>query len=217
MSTASTTFLTVVMLASTSSVAAQSINIDFHNASGTPSSGYAAGGLAGVWNPLIVAQGLPQSLVGLNGEPVAATLTQVGATGAVSTPFQTTVGDDSALLRDYIFSPGPMITIDIVGLLPGDYQVLTYALGRQDFPHSSDIWVNDDLSTMQTISGIWQGMVLAGSSHALHNVRVADGHLRIQLDNDDDPIVNGLQLVAVPGPGAACAALCVLGVVRRRR
>ncbi len=55
-------------------------------------------------------------------------------------------------------------------------------------------------------------------SHARHTVKVTDGTLSIWLDNDADPLVNGVQLAIIPGPATLPLVLCLgFSTMRRRR
>ena len=125
----------------------QSVNVDFHDVDGTPTSDYGAAGLPGFWNSFTTTAGVDTPLLGLDGAPTGVTLRHNGA-GYQRESSQTTVGNDSALLRDYLFSVGPAITLEFAGLANGIYESYTYAYFHETYPFSTDVWINADLDTL---------------------------------------------------------------------
>lgn len=194
----------------------QSVNIDFNDAAGTPADDYAAAGLAGFWNTVISDDGVVTPLLGLDGLPTGASVVHDGA-GYQITDQQTTEGNDAALLRDYLFSFGPPMTLDFSGLEVGTYDIYTYTYFHDENSRPFEVWVNDDRETVQEIIGRFDQGFVAGRSHALHTVQVLDGTLAVTIGEGGDPLVNGLQLVFVPGPSGIATLLGAGFLVRRRR
>jgi hypothetical protein len=89
-------------------------------------SDYGAAGLPGFWNSLTTAAGVDTRLLGLNGAPTGVTLRHNGA-GYQRENSQTTVGNDSALLRDYL-SAQPRHA-SLVGGLPAPEARITWVRG----------------------------------------------------------------------------------------
>ena len=195
---------------------AQSINIDFGDLAGTPAADYGAAGPLGTWNTIVIDSGIPVQVLDLSGLPTNATLVHSGF-GYQDSNSQTTTGDDSALLRDYLFDIDPDFTIEFFGLLPGEYAVYTYSYFTETFPFPSTVWVNDDLGTAQEVAGRFESGFAVGMSHALHIVDIVDGSLAVTVANPGDSLVNGVQLVRIPGPGALSVTIVAGVVVRRRR
>ncbi len=195
----------------------QSVNVDFHDVDGTPTSDYGAAGLPGFWNSFTTTAGVDTPLLGLDGAPTGVTLRHNGA-GYQRESSQTTVGNDSALLRDYLFSVGPAITLEFAGLANGTYEAYTYAYFHENYPFSTDVWINGDLDTLQVVTGTFANGFDLGMSHARHTFKVTDGALSIWLDNVADPLVNGVQLAIIPAPPTLPLVLLVgFSTMRRRR
>ncbi len=206
-------------LSAAGSATAQSTNIDFNNQRGVPTAGYAAAGLPGVWNALLGPEGVAESLVGLDGLSITATITQTGAAAIDGFDHPMMDGEVAALLEDRLLSFFPTINLDFEGLDNGLYQVFTYAFSRS--PRDARVTINDDPATAFDYITGWTGALELGVNYAMHIADVVDGSLRISIDfPGDDPVVQGVQLVLVPGPGAA--ALLLVGgyfsaVGKRRR
>jgi hypothetical protein len=173
-----------------------------------------------VWNALLGPEGVAESLVGLDGLSITATITQTGAAAIDGFDHPMMDGEVATLLEDRLLSFFPTINLDFAGLDNGLYQVITYAFSRS--PSDARVTINDDpLSAFDYVTG-WAGGLELGVTHAIHVADVVDGSLRISIDfPGGDPVVQGVQLVLVPGPGAA-AWLFVSGYVsavskRRRR
>src|ERR1044071_5395864 len=82
-----------------SSAAAQSVNIRFGSAATTPSSGYAAAGVAGVWNSFPATGSYEYyPLVSLAGTPIAAQYYQSGSQSVLTYNNPGTSGDDERLM-----------------------------------------------------------------------------------------------------------------------
>lgn len=108
----------------------QAINVDFGEPGAGPPSGYGAVGLPGVWNSLRADHGsTTPGLVGLDGEPTAVSLTQIGGLDTPTALDPDTDGSDGLLMDDYLvtFDAGLESCIFLDGVAPGIYEVLVYA------------------------------------------------------------------------------------------
>lgn len=172
--------LTVVAALSPSAARAQSVNIDFGNTATAPSASYGAAGLAGVWNSM---SALPQvalfPLVGLDGEPIAAQLRNIGGTSIINVNDPATSGDHQALIDDMLISLNNPTDacIFFIGLRNGAYEVTTYAITPSNPGLRSRVTVDfaDQGPTM--VGGAWPGVHAPGVSYARHTVQVSDGRI----------------------------------------
>ena len=139
--------LTIACGALSAAAHGQSVNIDVGDLAGPTAPDYGGAGLPGAWNVFAAAPGDPQPLVGLTGQPVAATATRdFGYALAYDDPG--TSGDDQGLMDDGLGEVGDVqMTMWIDGLLDGTYEVLTYAWTPARPNDSTLVMVNDDLFT----------------------------------------------------------------------
>ena len=112
------------LLWATSTVAGQSVNIDYGEGAGTPPSDYAAAGSPGVWNVLSGPRDTPEALVGLDGLPIAATVTLTSGAGGPPSAFDDpgTFATEEQLLDDYTSGGTDAVGsngITIGGIVPG--------------------------------------------------------------------------------------------------
>ncbi|MHC4220076.1 MAG: hypothetical protein ACYSU7_16650 [Planctomycetota bacterium] len=157
----------------------QSINIDAGDLAGTPAATYAAAGLSGAWNTLTAGPGIPEALVGLNGRPVAATVTRdFGYALAFDDPG--TVGDDQGLLDDGRGDMGDVqMTLWIDGLIDGTYEIITYAWTPVRPNDTTLVMVGNDVFSGLIAGGPWPGGLEEWVTHVVHEVEVSDGNLSI--------------------------------------
>jgi len=210
-------------LCTVSAVHAQTINVDFGDASGTPTSEYAAAGMPGVWNA-ITDTSSPASLVNVAGELTAATLS-IAPNGVSlgSTTDQSTTGDDASLLRDFLRpDEGDMVTVEFANLEPGPYRVITYAVGGQTEPMLSWVWTNDELGdNVIDLFGVTGNGLEPLLTHSEHIVDVtSEGTLTVTVKGQGTAFVNGIQLIPVPAPsvlGLMLISTCMPTSRRRRR
>lgn len=200
---------------------AQSIYIDFGATTGAPSSSFAgATGAPGVWNLHNAQEGLVTSLLNTGGVAtgVSLTVSALGSTGATG-GLQGLTGDNAAMLGDYMFGTFNDLTLEFAGLAPGQYRVVTYAIGRQSSAIvDTEVWLQGDTATTQIVTGEWAGDFALGQTHTIHTLDLADDLLRIDLVRPADAILNGVQLILVPAPGAATLLLAAaLAPLRRRK
>ncbi|HUU84687.1 MAG TPA: hypothetical protein VM243_14400 [Phycisphaerae bacterium] len=214
--------LTIVALAAPALVLGQSVNIDYGDGFGTPDETYAAAGLSGVWNTLLGPPDVPEALVGLDGEPIGATVTQDCSLGVFFIDDPETVGADQALMDDFLLGRGDIVvTLLFEGLENGPYEVITYAWGPASPEQYSAVWLDDDWEEGQVVGGPWPGGFEQGVTHAVHAAEVTDGTLRIQFVGAfwwSDCCVNGVQLAYLAPPpgdlnGDGCVDQADLGIL----
>lgn len=191
----------------------QSFNIDFGNANPSPAPTYgAASGSVGFWN---VYSGGAMGLADLSGSPTGVSISggTTGFLGAANDP--ATLGDDDALLDDYIGIPF-IDTWTVTGLAAGTYDVYGYTWTFAALPSGFDM---NGLG-MQAVGGAWPGSFQPGL-YSLHTVTLtANQPLVVDLYSINGAlgVISGLQIVLVPQPGAGVLlALGCGGAFRRRR
>jgi hypothetical protein len=189
--------LIVVVGFMSASVYGQSVNIDAGDLSGTPGPDYAAAGLPGVWNVMTAGPDVPQPLVGLNGQPLAATVAR-NFGFALSFDDPGTSADDQALMDDGLGDMGDVqMTLSLDGLLDGTYEVITYAWTPARPNDSTLVMVNSDLFSGLIAGGPWPGDFEPGVTHVNHEVEVTDGALSIGVVGGywgASGFLNGIQL-----------------------
>lgn len=182
---------------------AQSLNIDYGAGSGTPSNEYAGAGLPGMWNSLTGEHQVPESLVGLDGTPLAAVVMLIeGAGGAVySVDDPGTSGDDEHLLDDFAHGGTDVVgAIVFGGLENGIYEVITYAWTPGSPDVFTSLWPDCDLpDDPHFIGGPWPGQLEEGVTHLRHTATVTDGTLMICTAGTlySEGAINGVQLVGL--------------------
>lgn len=183
---------------STGLAGAQSINIDLAPQAGIPSAGYAAAGLAGVWND---ATGHDAgNLHDLDG---AATGASLGGTFDIY-PFVLndpgTSGDEAALLDDGAWGAGDvLLQLTINGLDPGVYDVFVYGLAG-GMPNELTLFEVGNWYGLT--GGAYTGQLVEGVTHTAFTVQVgAEGTISVGIAGGiwgQSGYFNGLQLVFDP-------------------
>jgi hypothetical protein len=191
--------------------AAQNVNVDVGNLSGTPSSSYgAAAAQAGFWNGLDASSlGTVFPLQGLNGAATGVSVSyQLFGNGLGNFSFNHagTSGGDEALMDDLqdIGSGSSLATWTFSGLSAGTYNVYTYAWAPDDPVNSkSRVKVQGSSDPEQTLGGPWPGSQALGVTYARHALTVgASGQIVVEVrPSIDFGSVNGIQLVALGGGG----------------
>lgn len=182
---------------------AQSINIDLGPAGTEPPSSYAAAGLPGVWQKFPATQwGLYYNLVGLDGNPVAARVRQIGGTEIVQTglggPGQPQ-GGDAILLGDALVTHQLENCLFFVSLENGTYEVLSYAWMPTAPSTLSEVWLDFHPDRL-LIGGAWPGEFVQGAVYARHIFQTSNGqinmHSGIPSGGNANPgaALNGIQL-----------------------
>lgn len=166
---------------------AQDFNLDI-GAAGTsvPSASYAAAGIPGTWNAVVLPhttpsqqpQAVDELLVDVNGNPTAVRVHQFGGQGWVDDVDAALSGDDAALLNDGLVTNS--LTLDsclyINGLEPGLYEVLTYMWmpNHPEVTHKSKM---DTVPGTLFTSGAWSGAHAEGVSYTRTFVQVTNGFI----------------------------------------
>ncbi len=194
--------------------AGQTVKVDFGTGAGTPAASHAAGGLEGFWNTVGAGGGTWMSLRLLGGETSGVVL----RTSALEFDVDRWDVDDGSVMADYLAARHSDATLEFAGLEAGWYRVLTYS-GYSGTPsHPTRVWINGNEGGAQEISGPYTGTFAVGVTHSEHLVRVLeDGELLINIYTWGDAVVNGVQLVQVPGAGTGAALVLGGLLVRRRR
>jgi hypothetical protein len=195
-------------------------NIDFNAAFGTPTSAYgAAAGQPGVWQTLTGAAG-PTTLNDISGAATAVTLTLSPAVGQFQFNNAGTLGDDQALMDDFldIGGVGSSVTMTFANMTPGSYLVYSYAWAADSATFITSVNASGG---PQLVGGAWPGSQQLGVTYALHSVDVlVDGLLTVSFTTDAGfGSVNGIQIAPVPEPTsmALCGVAIGLAAWKRRR
>ncbi len=178
---------------------AQNLNIDINAATGSgagvPILTYPAAGLAGVWNNVPPTGSGPFTLNNFAGNPSGATLSRSGASTSFQSNSPATSGDFEALIDDVENLSGGATTYTISGLLPGAYQVTTYAIAPDNAAYRTNVEVVG--AGTQVVGGALADNAFAlGVTHALHTRNIGSGQSLVI--NASTAVsfgsVNGLQL-----------------------
>lgn len=186
-------------------VSGQSLNIDFGEPDNHPPASYAAAGLPGVWNSFLALHGTSESgLRGLDGQPTAARLLQIGGFENLNDPDPAITGDDALLMDDFLvtYNGGLESCIFFDNLEPGEYEVLIYA--RMPDPTVGSYTSVDQEQGIphHEVGGPWAGEHQDLVSFSRHFATVGvDGSLDLHsgIVPGADPLLgaalNGIQLV----------------------
>lgn len=184
------------------------INIDFHDGNGKPTDDYAAAGVAGFWNVLGSGLGNGAEILDGVGQVTGISISCNLSLFGVTTSNQGTEGNDGALLSDYLVNGAAEFDLTISGLEDGQYDILVYALGRQDYPCGTTVTINGNVNNQKYLTGIWPGSLMEGRTHTNHRVIVNSDPITLSVYSASDAFINGLQIVQVPEP----ATLLLLGL-----
>jgi len=177
---------------------AQSLNVDLGDeaAMGIPSAAYsAAAGQAGHWNG-ISAVAPSSALLDLNGTPTGASISNPSTFG-VTWNNASTLGEDELLLDD-LGDPGSGGQFRFDGLIPGGYEVWTYAWAPDSVLGLTSVIVTGASEPAATVGGAWTGSFVEGISHSVHHVVITGSSLLIDVApaaGSSFASVNGFQLV----------------------
>lgn len=175
---------------------AQGFNVDCGAVGSPPSAAYAAGaGQVGVWNQ--VTNVSDTFLTNLDGTPSTVHWSGFNLpVGGCDDP--ATVGDDGALLDDYVEGFFSGATFDVDGLVPGVYDVYAYGYSpcASGFAGSATGDTNCWDPIQQPIVGsTWTGVHQQGVTFAKIRFVAFDGALRISVVNGTHDGVSGFQIV----------------------
>ena len=188
---------------------AQSFNVDFGSAAGSPPATYAAAGVAGVWNTIPGANGVVYALVDATGAATPVTVRNLGGTALVHADDAATSGDDQALMDEYLvtFSIPVETCLFWSNLENGTYEVITYAWAPAMPGVQSLVTIDFANEAPKIVGGGWPGGQAEGVTYAVHTVEVTGGTLnmhagRLDLGGGGRAALNGVQIRRiVPCPG----------------
>jgi len=189
---------------------AQSLNVDVgtNTTHPVPASTYAAAGSPGIWNDVSVPV-TGQPLLGLDGLPTGATVSQAGGFVNLDYDNSGTAGDDDSLMDDcQDLGPASIssITWSFAGLADGTYTVLTYAWAPDNTTFRTRVTVPGSIDPAQDVGGAWPGAQAQGTTYARHGVVVTGGALVVELlVVAGFGTLNGIQLVRDVGAQALCS------------
>lgn len=191
--------------------AAQSLNVDYGSAFGTPSALYrGAANQAGYWNA-VDSNGPPFPLLrDIEGKPTRVRVHEQLPFGPSSFDHPWTVGDDQALMDDYLDLHSTPHTFEITGLSAGTYSIYTYAWA----PDSPLFATTVDIEGLgaQVIGGAWPGNHVRGVTFAKHDVVVKDGErVSVYTFGFTKGTLNGFQIVKHPTPPSSGVLFLPLG------
>ena len=196
------------------------INIDFGHPSTGPGNSYAGAGLAGFWNVIdsasSTAVGNIRDTAGvLTGVTLSTTQGMFDVTPSAQ-PFSAT---HTPLLGDYLVGGANEFTLTLSGLPEGNYSVIVYTVGRQDFARSSTVTPFGNDALMETNTGIYAGSLQEGVTHSVHELFVPASGLSLEIFSSSDGFINGLQVQSIPEPGSAILMFAglILAAMSRKR
>ncbi len=199
----------LALLAASPSLA-QSINIDFGTPGTGPSAAYAGAGRHGVWNVIgVMPTSLRFNLVGRDGQPVSATVYNIGGSSLLTHDKPTTTGDDEALLDDMFLSFNNPIDLCLFfeNLNSGVYEVITYAQTPDNPMLLSRVRVDNANPGPVMVGGDWLGGHFELNTFSRHTVTVTNGRLNPHSGLQGSLTqsgMNGIQLLFLgPCPGDA--------------
>ena len=189
-----------ILAGSTSlSAGAQSINIDFGDASHLAPDTYAAAGLAGTWNAINDQSGLPLPLAGLDGLPTSVTLSLLPAAGSFLFEDRSTQGNESLLMDDVLAGLGDVVvTLSFDGLENGSYDVIVYGWTPNSPDQVTWIWFEQQIEEFSILGGEWPGGLVEGITHFTATIDVTDGSIQLQMAGTiigSMGAINGIQFI----------------------
>ena len=221
------TFLCCALLAPEQASAQVGVAVDLGPAGihGAPSAAHgAAAGVGGFWNEI------DTDVVGTGPFPVTVTglVDSSGATSGITVTLDdlgsgmdaflyddpATSGGADALLDDLAFFGGAA-TLEIRGLVAGQYEVYTYATVPDGAAHQTRVRVVGSPDPSQDVGGAFAGGYALGVTHARHQVTVTAGSaVVIRLDVAAEFMsVNGFQIVPFGATGDIGTTYCSPGVL----
>jgi hypothetical protein len=180
-------------------------------------SSYAAAGTPGVWNDIAFVSTTPMGgFVSTVGDLIPMTITSNVPAGGFSTNLSwpsggVTVQPEDQLLLGVGLSPSPSfesLTLSFANLPSGHYRVITYVSLPYQFPedaspatvigapYSPELGV---FGVTKIASGIYNGTLSEGGTHAIHEMFVEDG-FAMYIAGTQRGIVTGMQIQQIPEP-----------------
>jgi hypothetical protein len=185
----------------------QSLNIRYGSTGTTPSSGYAAAGLPGVWNSFpATGSYVNYPLVNLAGVSIAAQYYQSGSQSILTYNNPLTSGDDERLMDSmYISNNTPSDgCFWVQGLMTGPYEVTIYAMTPNDPNLMSRTRVDNGTPGPVMVGGTWPGHHQQGVTYSRFTVTTTDGVIGFHDGLAGAPIQSGMNGVQLRFLGA-CA------------
>ncbi|MFG0314135.1 MAG: GC-type dockerin domain-anchored protein [Phycisphaerales bacterium] len=201
----------MLILAFVAGIAAgQSFNVEFGRAGTAPGAGYGGVGMAGVWNSFESMASFERlALVGLDGQPIAADIMNIGFDVIESADIAGTSGDDEALLDDCFTSFNDPVDgcLFMRFLEPGEYRVIMYGIAPDDVSLLSRLRIDQNTEEPVLVGGVWAGAHEEGVTYMSQIATVgSDGRLDIHSGlpgGNIRSVCNGIQVVRL---APACAA-----------
>ncbi len=212
-----------IALCAVSVATAQHINIDFGQPGTGPATTYGAAGLAGLWNsiegehttPSQSPQAHDYALRDVYGLTTAVGMHQFGGLALIDDPDPVlTDADDAIFLQDGLitFNPSLDSCLYFNGLIPGTYEVTTYAW-RPNHPEVVSESFIDNTPGVLLTSGAWPGAHAEGVTYVRHMVTVNNNgfmgpHSGLPVEGNTmwGSVLNGMQLrLMCPDDNDGCA------------
>lgn len=197
-----TTLATLTM--TVMSASGQSFNVDWGSLETSPPTTYAAEGLAGSWNTFDAMPNFERlPLMGLDGDPIAADIMNIGFDMIESSDNPLTTGPDAALMDDCFTSNNDPIDgcIFMRFIEPGEYKVILYAMAPDDGSLLSRLRIDQNTDGPVHVGGSWIGSHEDGISYMTQMATVgADGRLDLHSGLQGANIrsvLNGMQVIAL--------------------
>lgn len=193
--------LTLCMLSS--SGLAQSFNIDIGETPEPIPPFPGAAGQPGHWNMITTAEAVAGVALVNIGSVLTPVMLAVDVAAGGDFTFDSCIPptDAAKLMEDVqdIGAVGGVVTYTFTGLVPGMYEVYTYAWAPDVFAFISDVTGNCSSDPTEMIGGFWCGLpFVRGITHALHRTRVSAGGDALSIEIATGAglgRVNGFQIV----------------------
>jgi len=193
-----------VVAALSQSAAGQSFSVEWGSLDSSPPITYGAQGIPGAWNTFDAMPNFERlPLFGLDGNPIAADIMNIGFDLIESSDNPLTTGPDAALMDDCFTSNNDPIDgcIFMRFLEPGEYKVIMYAMAPDDGSLLSRLRIDQNTDGPVHVGGTWTGSHEDGISYMTQMATVGvDGRLDLHSGLQGANIrsvLNGMQVIAV--------------------
>lgn len=166
--------LVVLLLFSLGSASAQDFNVDIGEQFGEPPSSFGGAGQSGYWNRVHTNTVL-YDIDGRSTE-VSIDFREHGANGYQ--PGGPAMGEAKALLEDGGWLGDVVESVELSGLLDGEYELILYGIVTSDPAGRTSFWVGNEQGTA---GGEWTGTFEPGLTHVTFTVQVDGGKLTISM------------------------------------
>ena len=208
---------TLMLAYATATAFGQAFNIDVGQPLSGPSPGYAAAGVAGVWNAIPVTHMTPFMtgphpddfmLVDINGNQTGVGLHQYGGMDLTSMSDPSLSGQHALLMNDVLITHSASLEtcVYLNGLQDGWYEVITYAW----MPNQPGVMQRvrfDFVAGTEDVGGAWPGQHVEGVTYSKYTIEVVNGFIGLHVgippggNTGIGAAWNGMQLRPVPPPG----------------